>query len=539
MTAQNENNRNNPDNPTSGAAHTPTVARKALGRVTLIGAGPGDPGLITVRGMERLRQADVVVYDALANPRLLEEVRPDALLIDAGKRSKQHKLTQDQTQELLVTLAQNHALVVRLKGGDPYLFGRGAEEAAYLAKHGVLCEVVPGVTSGIAAPAMAGVPVTHRSVASTVTFVTGHENPDKDQTAVDYDALAKLAIAGGTLCFYMGVGRLGQIAQSLVKQGLAAKTPAAIVQWGTHAKQKSIRTTLATACDDLQAAGIGAPAMIVVGQVAGMDEPGLDYFTTRPLFGQRIVVTRTRQQVSQLRNLLEELGADVLEAPTIQLVPPASWDEVDEAIQKINQYDWLVLSSINAVQTLAQRLDALSLDARHFAGVKIAVIGEPTAEALQTLVGLKADLSPARFIGESLAQVMIKQGVKDQSILCLRADIARPKLPEMLETAGANVTQVTAYESQIVDTLPENVIEAFAQQQVDWVTFTSASTARNLATLLGDNQKQLANVKIASIGPITTQAVHELGLKVHAEPQSSTIEYLVQAMVYAHAADHA
>jgi len=495
-----------------------------------VGAGPGDEGLITVKGLQRLQQADAVVYDALANPRLLEHVHPDAELIDAGKRSRQHTLTQDQTQELLVKLASKYALVVRLKGGDPYLFGRGAEEAAYLARHGVACEVIPGVTSGIAAPAMAGVPVTHRSIASTVTFVTGHEDPTKEQTAVDYPALAKLAQMGGTLCFYMGVGRLAAISQSLQAGGLSGDTPVALVQWGTHPKQKSLRTKLVTAAEDVEKNGIGAPAMIVVGQVAGMDEPGLDYFTSRPLFGQRVLITRTRQQASELRVKLEEQGAQVLEAPTIELVPPPTWEEVDQAIRDIKNYQWLVLSSINAVTTLAQRLAALELDGRHLAGVKIAVIGQPTADALLAQTGLRADLSPSRFIGESLAQTMIEQGIAGQRILCLRADIGRPVLPDMLTQAGGLVTQVTAYESRLFDALPESVLEALRQRQVDWVTFTSASTARNLVTLLGQEKDLLSSVKIASMGPITSDAVRELGFEVTAEPEVSTLDQMVEAM---------
>ena len=266
-------------------------AGNTVGFVSLIGAGPGDPGLITVKGLNRLREADAVVYDALANPRLLTQARPDARMIDAGKRGGDHKLTQDQTNQLLVDLAREGLRVARLKGGDPYLFGRGAEEAAFLARHGVGCEVIPGITSGIAAPAYAGIPVTHRKVASTVSFVTGHEDPNKPDTAVDYKSLAGLIASGGTACFYMGIGQLPRIVTHLSEHGLPLDTPSAVVQWGTRAKQRSVRGGLGKIEQLIKAQGIGAPAIILVGQVAGLDEPGLDFFTSGPLFGQSILVT--------------------------------------------------------------------------------------------------------------------------------------------------------------------------------------------------------------------------------------------------------
>ena len=258
------------------------------GRVTLVGAGPGDPGLITVAGMQRLRAADAVVFDALANPLLLEEARPDATRHDVGKRAGHHKLTQDETNALLADLAGQGQHVVRLKGGDPYLFGRGAEECAYLAARGIRCEVIPGITSGLAAPATAGIPVTHRHVASTVTLVTGHEDPTKADTSVDYDGLAKLIARGGTVCFYMGVGRLTSITQQLTACGLAGTTPAAVVQWGTVPTQRTARGTLDTLAEEVECGpGVSSPAIIVVGDVAALDEPGLDFFTARPLFGRR------------------------------------------------------------------------------------------------------------------------------------------------------------------------------------------------------------------------------------------------------------
>jgi len=508
----------------------------SVGRVCLVGAGPGDPGLLTCRGRDLLQQADVVVYDALANPVLLELARPDAQRLNVGKRGGDHTLTQDQINDLLVEKAREGCLVVRLKGGDPYLFGRGAEEAAYLAERGVACEIVAGVTSGIAAPAAAGIPVTHREVASTVTFVTGHEDPTKPDSAIDYVALAKLIERGGTVCFYMGVARLGAIAQQLQAGGAAADTPVALVQWGTRPKQRSIKTTLTRAVDDVQKAGIGSPSIIVVGKVVGLDAPGLDYFTRRALFGQRIVITRTRQQASALRSELLELGAEVLEAPTIQIVPSPDdvLAKIDDALTKIDQYDWLVLTSANGVAALAERLQKMQRDARHLAGVQIAAIGDGTERALREILGIRADLVPTRFVAESLAGDLIADhGVTGKRFLLLRADIARPILPQLLSQAGAQVDELAVYETQVASKLPGVVLDALRDGEVDWITFTSASTARNMAELLGDEADLLKRVKLASIGPITSDALRELGLEPTIEAQTHNIDGLIEALLTA------
>ncbi|WP_432800135.1 uroporphyrinogen-III C-methyltransferase [Poriferisphaera sp. WC338] len=509
---------------------------KKICKVFLIGAGPGDPDLITVKAMQLLKKAEVVIFDALANPRLLTKIRSDVERIDASKRGGNHRLTQDQINDLLVEKAQSGRVVVRLKGGDPYLFGRGAEEAIYLAKHGIDCEIVPGVTSGIAAPGAGGIPVTYRKIASTVTFITGHEDPTKDETAIDYQSLAGMIKVGGTACFYMGVGRLQLICDTLTKHGLSEETPIALVQWGTLPKQRMVRGNLQTICDEVQRTGIGSPSMIVIGQVAGIDEAGLNGFMDRPLFGQKIIVTRTRQQASSLRDKLEALGADVIEAPTIEVVPPLDWGEVDEAVRKIGQYDWLVLTSVNGVNALRERLHANQLDARQFSGVKIAAIGDATAKALEEQLCLRADLVPTRYVAESLAGEMItKHGVKGEKVLLLRADIARPALPELLDEAGAKVTEIVAYETKLTEALPTDVVQAIVDGDADWITFTSASTARNMCTLLGDNWSQLiSQTAIASIGPITTAVLRdELSTPPTIEAEVSNIQGLVDALVEA------
>jgi len=503
------------------------------GSVALVGAGPGEVGWITVRGLQLLRLAEVVVFDALANPRLLDEAPTGAERVDAGKRAKEHKLTQDETNQLMADRALAGKFVVRLKGGDPYLFGRGAEEVAFLARQGVACEVVPGITSGIAAPMTAGIPVTHREFASSVTFVTGHEDPTKGASSIDYASLAGLIRSGGTACFYMGVGRLSVIAQELERHGLSGGTPVAVVQWGSTPRQKSVRAVLTDADERVRAAGIGAPAIIVVGAVAGIDEPGLDFFTRRPLFGHRVLVTRTRQQASELRGRLEERGAAVIEAPTIEVVPAsdATMAEIDAAIRDVKQFDWLVLTSAHGVTGLAERLRKMELDARHLAGVKIAAIGDATVEELAKSLGIRADLVPARFVGETLAEELIaKHGVKGKKVLLLRADIARPALPKMLGEAGAEVRELAIYETRRAVALPGEVIEALRKREIDWVTFTSSSTAKNLVALLGEERGLLDGVKLASIGPITSDAMAELGLSVTVEAEEATMEGLADAM---------
>ncbi len=508
--------------------------------VYLVGAGPGDEGLITVKGQQVLSKAQVVVYDALCNPALLDHAPADAEHLYVGKRGGNHTLTQDQINDALVEHAKAGRTVVRLKGGDPYLFGRGGEEVSFLHKHGIPSQVIPGITAGIAVPMMAGIPVTHRKIASTVTFVTGHEDPTKDQTRIDYNALARLINMGGTACFYMGIGRLGSICDALAAgdDGLSLETPAAVVQWGTTPRQRSLRTTLGTAVEDLKASGISSPAIILVGQVAAIDEPGLDFFTSRPLFGQTILVTRTRQQASAFRQQLEALGANVLEAPTIDVVRPDDWTPTDNAIQALNDYDWLILTSVNGVNALVQRMAVLGLDSRHLSCVKIAAIGSAVDEALWDQLRIKPDMVPTQFVAESLAGELIAQNdLAGQRMLLLRADIARPALPKLLAEAGADITELVVYQTQKAQSLPDNVIEALEQGQVDWVTFTSSSTAQNMFDLLGSRQGLLKQTRLASIGPITSQTLQRLNLPIAIEASPSDIAGLTDALVNASALD--
>ncbi|MEM6392093.1 MAG: uroporphyrinogen-III C-methyltransferase [Planctomycetota bacterium] len=510
----------------------------SVGFVSLVGAGPGDPGLLTVLGRQRLQHATAVVFDALANPVLMDLAPPAAKRIDVGKRAKLHKVKQPDTNQLLVDLAKQGHRVVRLKGGDPYLYGRGAEEAAFCAKQGVPCEVIPGVTAGIAAPAYAGIPVTHRHLASTLTFVTGHEDPTKDQTAIDYPALAALIAAGGTACFYMGVSRLQAICDTLVSHDLPRTTPAAIVQWGTLPKQRHVTGTLDTLPDKTTAAGIKAPAIIVVGPVCAIDEPGLDFFfdpTHKPLFGKRVLITRTRQQASALRDALAALGAEVLEAPTIEIHPPDSYDEVDQQLLALDQTDWLVLTSANAVGVLADRLDAMNLDARALAGTKLAVVGQATADALQQRLTVRPDFIPERPNAAALADELADHtDLAGLRMLLLRADIAADPIVDALSAAGARVSTVTAYHTRPVAELPEAVCEAFDTGNIDAVTFTSSSTARNLHALLGDKAAELLNTPtLVSIGPMTSQNLRDLGTPPDVEAEQPSPAALAQAL-----ADH-
>ena len=510
----------------------PGSENNSSGRVCLVGAGPGDEGLITVRGEQMLRRADVVIYDALANPRLLQHVRSQAERIPISPDGGRPKLTQDQINGLLHQRASSGLFVVRLKGGDPYMFGRGAEEITYLGDRGIACEVVPGVTAGLAVPMAAGIPLTRRDLASTVTFATGHEDATKGQTSIDYRAFAALIRAGGTGCIYMGAGRNGAIAEQLQRHGLPANTPVVAIQWGFTPRQRSVRTTLAATAATIEKTGLGPPMIIVIGRVAAINDPSLDFYARRPLFTKRIIVTRTRHQASHLYQLLTELGADVLEAPTIKLQPPGNFAPIDKAIRNIDQYDWLIFTSVNGVEALAERLATLKLDSRHLAGPQIAVIGDTTASALMQNLAIRADLMPKGFVGEELAEALIAQhDIRGSRFLMLRADIARPALRQRLGDAGAVVDDLAIYETKPPVALPNDVLTALGKGNVDWITFTSSSTVRNTIELLGPEAGLLKRVKIASIGPITSATVRRLGFDVSVEAGTSSLDGLITAMV--------
>jgi uroporphyrinogen III methyltransferase / synthase len=516
--------------------------------VYLVGAGPGDPSLITVAGADVLRRAAVVVYDYLANPDLLRLAPPGAELLYVGKSGNQHTKTQDEINAILVEKARERGTVVRLKGGDPYVFGRGGEEAEYLRANSIPFVEIPGITAGIAAPAYAGIPVTHRDFTSTITLVTGHEREDtpgakaeSEDTRVNYAALAQL---NGTLVFYMGVKSLPSITQKLLAGGMDRQTPAAVVRWGTRADQRTVTGTVSTIVDVVQKAGIKAPAITIVGKVVSLRE-NLNWFERRPLFGKRILVTRTRQQASELSAKLAALGAQVVEAPTIDIASPAEdeWPEIDKILMHIPAYDWVVFTSANGVRATWDRLRHLTFDARHFGANNVAAIGDATARELAA-IGIVPDLIPEKFVGEELAAALKTHiGASEMAskrFLLLRADIARPVLREELEKMGAQVEDVAIYDTIRPASLPEEVITALNAAEADrphLVTFTSASTANNLWDLLTPEQRQaVAKMQRASIGPITTAALNKLGngeWKPTIEATTHNIEGLVEAITRA------
>jgi uroporphyrinogen III methyltransferase/synthase len=498
----------------------------ARGLVSLIGAGPGDPGLLTVRGAEALAAADVVVYDHLANPALLDRARPDAERVYVGKTAGSHTLSQEEISALLLERAEAGRRVARLKGGDPFVFGRGGEEALALVEAGVLFEVIPGVTSAVAAPAYAGIPVTHRGLASSFAVITGHEDPGKEESAVDW---ARLATAVDTLVFLMGVGNLPLIVERLVAHGRPVETPVALVRWGTLPNQETVTGTLADIVEKARAANLGPPAVTVVGRVAKLHET-LRWFETRPLSGQRVLVTRTREQASALSARLRSRGAEVVELPTIQVAPPEDWAPLDRAITSLADCDWLVFTSVNGVRFFWERLTGANMDARALSGARLAAIGPATAAELKAC-GLQPDYVPQDYVAEAVAAGL--QDIRGQRVLLPRADIARPALAELLRQRGAKVTEIAAYR-----TLRPAVVADDLRPLLDRVTvatFTSSSTVRNLAAMAQDAGVQLARAldqaAIACIGPITAHTARELGLPVHITAEQYTIDGLVEALI--------
>src|SRR6266403_5480641 len=496
---------------------------ESVGRCFLGGGGPGDLGLVTLRAKECIEQADVIVYDHLANPEMLSWARDDAEIIYAGKRAGEHALTQDQINALLVERARAGKQVVRLKGGDPFVFGRGAEEASAIVDAGIEFEIVPGITSAIAGPAYAGIPVTHRAENSHVTFFTGHEDPEKTGSPIDYAALAKL---GGTQVMLMGVQRLESIAREMLKQGVREDLPVALVRWATTGRQETLTGTLENIAQRVADVGFEAPAVAVFGEVVALRE-SLNWYEERPLSGKRIVVTRSRKQAGALSGKLRALGAHVFELPTIRIEPPTDLREFAELVQDAHGYDWIVFTSANGVEAFFEIFFKLFDDAREIGGARLAAIGPVTAQRLKDF-HLHVDLQPDEFVAEAVVREFRKQGgVENLRVLLVRAEKGRDVLPRQLSALGAIVDEGFAYR-----TVPETGDTTGARRQLleegaDLITFTSSSTVENFLALGLPWPK---GMRVASIGPITSKTARDRGLKVDVEASSHDIDGLVQAI---------
>ncbi len=491
------------------------------GTVYLVGAGPGDPGLMTARSLELIAAADVVFYDRLIPPGALDGAREETELVYVGKQPGVPSVPQEEIGERLIAAAKEGRSVVRLKGGDPFVFGRGGEEGEALREAGVEFEVVPGITAGVAATAYAGIPVTHREDASAVAFVTGHEDPEKAESALDWEALARFP---GTLVFYMGVKRLAENAAALIEGGRNPGEPAAAIERGTWPGQRTVVATLATIAGEVERGEIGAPALIVVGAVAGRRD-SLAWLERRPLYGRRVVVTRARAQASGLAARLRELGAETVELPAIRVEPRLESAEVRAAVAGLGDYSLLCLTSPNGVRLLFEAIDAAGLDARALAGVTVAAIGPGTARALARR-GVVADVVPERFVAESLVEALAGVEVEGRRVLVARAAEARDVLPEAMRERGAEVDVVALYETVREEPDPA---QAEAAQKADYVTFTSSSTVTNLVEALGDRFPAAA--RVVSIGPVTSDAAREAGLRVDVEADRHDVDGLLAALL--------
>jgi uroporphyrinogen III methyltransferase/synthase len=503
----------------------------ANGKVYLVGAGPGDSGLLTVRGAELLGRAEVVVYDALVNPELLRLAPKTAEIIYGGKRAKEHAIPQKELNQLLIAKAKSGKTVVRLKGGDPYVFGRGGEEAEELADASVPFEVVPGVSSFVAVPNYAGVPLTHREFCSRLTLITGHEDPAKEASSIDWQQVANTP---GTKVIMMGTDRIGEIARTLISNGLSPATPIAMIRWGTTNHQQSIEGTLETIADVAAKTKIAPPTVAVIGEVVKL-RPKLNWFERRPLFRQRIVVTRTKEQAFQFSRQLTDLGAEVLEVPTIRIEPPTHREGIVDALLELNSYDWLVFTSPNGVTTFFEYFFRQFHDMRDIGGCRIAAVGPATAKKLKEL-HLQVDLMPDEALASNVAETFAKfESIENLKICLLRAEVANRELPAALEALGAIVDDIACYKTVPETDDPTGAAATLVDGGADWVTFTSASTVEHFHTRfdLPLLLKKWPGLKIASIGPETSKALAALELKPTIEAKQHTTEGLFEALLEA------
>lgn len=499
---------------------------KSTGMVYLVGGGPGDPGLLTLRGLECLRRADVVLYDGLVNPILLRHSRAVAERTCRVSAGGERHLDQVEINQRLVTAAKQGKTVVRLKGGDPFVFGRGSEEAAALAAEGIPFEVVPGVTAAVAAGEYAGFSVTHRDHASAVAFITGHEDPAKESPSLDYGALAAFP---GTLVFYMGWHRLPRIAGALVEAGKYASTAVAVVSHASWPSQQTVTGTLATIAEQVIAAGLRPPSLIVVGECVRQREQ-LAWFEKRPLFGRRIGVTRADEQADAQIDRIFELGAEPVLMPTLEIEPPENWDSVDEVLGRVGDFDWVVFTSVNGVRAFFGRLWELGGDARRLSRARLAAIGSSTADALGEF-HLRADVVPGTFRAEHLAAALSPL-MSGQRVLWPRANRVRDVLRTELTAAGARLEEVVVYQHRDVSAWSDEVSQRLISGQLDWIGVSSPAIARNVARLIPDVARMHLGerIRIASISPITSAACQEVGLPVSAEAIEHTWDGLLAAI---------
>lgn len=512
-----------------------------LGKVFLIGAGPGDPGLMTVKGLECIKDSDVVLYDRLVNKRLISYAREDAEIIYVGKSPEQHTFTQKEISSLLLEKAREGKTVARIKGGDPFVFGRGGEEAQYLAENGIPFEIVPGVTSAVAVPAYAGIPVTDRRYASSFAVITGNEDPQKNKSKCYKNAsLDKNGYTGlgsdifanvDTLIFLMGMSNLPFIVEELILSGRSPKTPVALIQWGSTAKQRTLCGNLLDIVEKAKAANFTNPAVIVVGQVVKLREQ-LNWFEKKPLFGKRILVTRSRHQASKLSKAIEELGGEPVEFPVIKIAPPKDYTPLDRAIEHLKFYNWIIFTSENGVKSFWERLKKKGKDVRELYGIKICAIGPKTADALKKR-GIKTDYIPEEYRAEKVVEGLKDKICAGQKVLLPRADIARQVLPESLEKMGIKVHEVQAYRTIQGEGSADYIKNLLISGLINMVTFTSSSTVRNFINMLSvkDIETLLSGVTVACIGPVTAATAREYGIQVDVEAKEYTINGMIDAIL--------
>lgn len=499
---------------------------RTTGKVALVGAGPGDEGLLTLRGKEWLERADVVIYDHLANERLLRFTRPGAEFVYAGKKEGRVTLTQDKINTLLIEKAKLGKTVVRLKGGDPFIFGRGGEETQALSKAGIPFVVVPGVTSPIGVAAYAGIPLTHRDFSSTLSIITGSNEKGREDEHIDWE---KISSRSGTLIFLMGARKLQRITDNLIKYGKDPKTPIAVIQWGTTYRQKTWTGTLDTIVDIAAKENIKPPALTIVGEVVNL-KSHTDWYETLPLFGKTFVITRPEEQSEAFMSGLLERGAEPFLFPVIETLPPEDWKPLDTAIQRLDSYDGLIFTSVNGVKFFMRRLKEKGKDIRELKGLRLYAIGSKTEKAVNAL-GINVDVVPESFVAESLIESMGKENIKGKKFLLPRAAVARETLPDQLRAQGAEVDVAPAYQTVRPQTDTGELIRRLKEGTIDAVTFTSSSTVTHFMGLVGtDLLPQLKKIAVACIGPVTAKTADKAGLNVDIMAEEYTVDGLIAAL---------